>query len=246
MMKKILLSVFVSFTIPGFSQMLVFSGENMILKPPFIDNAIIEVSDTVLRKIVYIKHEDPTWAVQVFKFGYNNDGLFQTKLVRGDVLPVNDLKKALDTKSNRIYFNDLDVRQQYKTFRFSFVIKVAYAPKPIYNYSLSMMVKDSTTLLMRVDSADEGNPMEISAEQWGRLTSLQCQQGNYEILEFDFGFLSGENYTAEPVQGAQFPVQFRDQIIEAKAEKVYMANMKIKCPDGSVQRKTFSFLIKYP
>lgn len=109
-----------------FSQGIDFRGKTMILKDPLPENVVIEVNDTIMRLVTTIRHDNGAKKVQGFMFGYNDDGLFQSIKVPGENIPAHHLKKALDSKTNKIYFNKLELRQGYMTVVTSFVLRIIY------------------------------------------------------------------------------------------------------------------------
>lgn len=109
-----------------FSQGIDFRGHTMILKDPLPENVVIEVSDTLMRLVTVIRHDNGAKKVQGFMFGFNDEGLFQSHKVPGEKVPANLLKKALDQKASKIYFNKLEIRQGYMTVVTSFVLKIIY------------------------------------------------------------------------------------------------------------------------
>lgn len=228
----------------GYAQMLQIAGNTLLLKEPIFDNALMEVDDTTLRKLVFIKHVDPTWVMIGYKFGYNDAGLFKSHIIQSEKLPANHLKKALDTRSNRIYFNDVIIEQNYKTQKFSFVLKINYTPPKEYR-SLTMILSDSATISFTSDSTVWNAITALTSTQWSTLDTLTCLELGYEILGYELGYMKGSDYVPVQVEGPQIPADTRDKIVAMRIEKIFLAKMRIRYPDGSIQKKSYPIQIIY-
>ena len=125
-MKYIWLFLFLFTTISTFSQNIDFRGRTMILKDPLPQNIVIEVSDTLMNKVEVIRHDNGANKVQGFIFGYNDAGLFQSIKANGEKIPIDHLKKALNGKTNKIYFNNMEIKYGFKTIKLSFILRIIY------------------------------------------------------------------------------------------------------------------------
>ncbi len=109
-----------------FSQSIDFRGRAMVMLDSLHENQIIEVSDTLMRKVEVVRNNNGAHKVQGFMFGYNDDGLFQNIRVSGEKIPLDHLKKALDTKTPKIYFNKMEVKHGFRTVEISFILRIIY------------------------------------------------------------------------------------------------------------------------
>lgn len=242
--KKILFLIIFCSTSGGFSQMLQIVGNTLLLKEPIFDNALMEVDDTTLRKLIYIKHSDPTWVMIGYKFGYNDAGLFKSHIIQSEKLPANHVKKALDTRSNRIYFNDVIIEQNYKTQKFSFVLKVNYTPPKEYR-SLTMILSDSSTLAFTSDTTVWNAITALTGYQWSTIDTLICIEEGYEILGYELGYMKGKEYLSEKVEGPVVPFELRNKLVAMRIERIFLAKMRIRYPDGTIQKKSYPIEIIY-
>lgn len=240
---KLILILLTAISASTYAQMLKIDGNTLYLQEPIFDNALMEVDDTTLRKLAFIKHIDPTWEMIGYKFGYNNAGVFKSHIIQSDKLPANHLNRALDTRSNRIYFNDVIIEQHYKTQKFSFVLKVNYTPPKVY-HPLSLQWADSTTLSFTADTTIKSIEV-LTAVQWSTIDTLICLEPGYEIVGYELGYMDGKDYKPMLVDGPIVPAELRDKMMGIRTEKIFLAKVRIRYPDGTIQKKSYPIQLIY-
>ncbi len=111
----------------NFGQMIKMDNNSIVIMRAFDRNNKITVADTSWNKLALVLHTGPDFKVESFDIAFSSGGQYFSFEQTDNKIQENAIKKVIETKASKIYFEKIRITGLGKTIYAQFIVNIQFS-----------------------------------------------------------------------------------------------------------------------